>query len=94
VGADLENLILSDLLVWREISVPRPSIYHWRTTNQGEVDSIVEAGKRQSRRDVRHLLTFQPEYGDAVAGCLLLHDGPDILPLADGVVATPWWNVI
>jgi predicted AAA+ superfamily ATPase len=85
--------------------VPRPSIYHWRTTNQEEVDFVVEAGtrllavevetgQRPSRRDARHLLTFQREYQDAVAGCLLLHDGPDILPLADGVVAAPWWTVI
>jgi predicted AAA+ superfamily ATPase len=105
VGAHLENLILSDLLVWREISAPRPSIYHWRTTNQEEVDFVVEAGtgllaievkagQRPSRQDIRHLLTFQQEYGDAVAGCLLLHGGPDILPLADGVVAAPWWSVM
>lgn len=104
-GAHLENLVLSDLLVWREISVPRPSISHWRTTNQEEVDFVVEAGnrllaievkagQRPGRRDIRHLLTFQREYGDAVAGCLLLHDGPDILPLADGVVACPWWSAL
>jgi hypothetical protein len=54
----------------------------------------VKSGQRPSRRDIRHLLTFQREYGDAVAGCLLLHDGPDILPLADGVVACPWWSVL
>jgi len=105
VGAHLENLILSDLLVWREIEAPRPSIFHWRTTNHEEVDFVVEAGRRllavevkavrrPSRRDVRHLLTFQREYGGAVAGCLLLHDGPDIVPLADGVVAAPWWSVV
>lgn len=105
VGAHLENLVLSDLLVWRELSAPRPSIYYWRTTNLEEVDFVVEAGsrllavevkatRRPFHRDARHLVTFQREYGDAVAGGPLLHDGPDILPLANGIVAAPWWKVL
>ena len=105
VGVHLENLVLSDLLVWRELSAPRPSIYYWRTTNQEEVDFVVEAGsrllavevkagRRPSHRDARHLLTFRREYGDAVAGALLLQDGEEVLPLAEGVLAVPWWRVL
>lgn len=105
LGAHLENLVLSDLLVWRELSTPRPSIFHWRTSNQEEVDFVLEAGsrllavevkatRRPSHRDARHLITFQREYGDAVADGLLRHDGPDILPLADGIVAAPWWRAL
>jgi predicted AAA+ superfamily ATPase len=103
--AHRQRAFLSDLLVWRELSAPRPSIFHWRTSNQEEVDFVLEAGSRllavevkatcrPSHRDARHLITFQREYGDAVAGGLLLHDGPDILPLADGIVAAPWWRAL
>ncbi len=105
LGSHLENLVLSDLLVWRELSVPRASIHHWRTTNQEEVDLVVEAGarllavevkagQRPSRRDARHLVTFRHEYGAAVAGGLLLHDGSEIFCPAEGVVAAPWWKIL
>jgi uncharacterized protein len=104
-GAHLENLILSDLIAWRELVTPRPGIFHWRTVNQEEVDFVIEASgtllpvevkatRRPGYRDIRHLLAFIEEYGDAVKGALLLHDGDEINWLAEGVLAVPWWRVI
>jgi predicted AAA+ superfamily ATPase len=104
-GAHLENLVLCDLVAWRELVVPRPETMYWRTVNQEEVDFVIDAGSRllpievkatehPSWRDARHLLAFRAEYGAAVHGALLLHAGEDIVWLADGVLAAPWWRVI
>jgi uncharacterized protein len=104
-GAHLENVVLSDLVVWRELVTPRPEILYWRTVNQEEVDFVIEsrdrlfpievkATARPSHRDARHLITFRREYGDAVRGALLLHTGSDTMWLDDGVLAAPWWRVV
>ncbi len=104
-GAHLENLVLADLVAWRELVTPRPEIFHWRTSNQEEVDFVIEAegrllpleikaSPRPTHRDIRHLLTFRKEYGEAVQGSLLLHDGPDTFWLHEGILATPWWKVV
>ena len=104
-GAHLENLVLGDLIAWREQAVPRPDILHWRTHNQEEVDFVVEsegrvvpievkATSRPTYRDARHLLTFMVEYADIVPGALLLHGGEEVAWLADRVLAAPWWRVV
>lgn len=104
-GAHLENLVLSDLVAWRELASPRPEILYWRTVNQEEVDFVIEAGRtllpievkatpHPTHRDARHLLTFRAEYGKAVRGGLVLHTGDETFWLADGILATPWWRVL
>ncbi|MQA90160.1 MAG: AAA family ATPase [Gemmatimonas sp.] len=104
-GAHLENLILCDLMAWRDLVTPRPNILYWRTVNGEEVDFVIEHGRtlvpvevkatpRPSYRDARHLLTFLAEYGDAVRGALLLHDGDEVFWLARGVLAAPWWTIV
>ena len=104
-GAHPENLVLTDLVVWRELVTPRPEIRYWRTVNEEEVDFVIESGRRllavevksTSRpryRDARHLLTFRREYGRAVHGALLLHAGEETFWLAEGVLAVPWWLVV
>jgi hypothetical protein len=103
-GAHLENLILVDLVAWRDTVVPRPGILFWRTVNGEEVDFVIEHGRtllpievkattRPTWSDARHLLTFSAEYRDQVAGALLLHGGEETLWLAEGVLAAPWWRV-
>jgi hypothetical protein len=105
-GAHLENLVLSDLLAWRDgHAADRPEIYYWRTATGEEVDFVVEHGSnllaievkttpRPRAADAAHLRTFRDEYGDAVHGCLLLHDGQHTEWLAPRILATPWWRVI
>lgn len=104
-GTHLENLILCDLVAWRELHLPRPEVLYWRTHNQEEVDFVIEAGQkliaievkataRPSYADARHLLTFIDEYGDAVHGALLLHTGDETFWLSQRVLATPWWRVV
>ncbi len=105
-GAHLENLVLVDLLAWRDGAVlDRPEIFYWRTVNGEEVDLVVERGSeligievkattRPRASDAAHLRTFRDEYGGAVRGCLLLHTGDEITWLGPRILAAPWWRTI
>lgn len=104
-GAHLENLVLSDLLAWRDTQVPRPEILYWRTATGAEVDLVVEhqgkllpieikASSKPRLADARALTIFREEYPDLVRTGLLLHTGPEVEWIAEGVLAAPWWRVI
>jgi len=43
-GAHLENLVLHDLLAWRDAQVDRVELAYWRTTIGEEVDFVIEVG--------------------------------------------------
>jgi uncharacterized protein len=105
-GAHLENLVLSDLLAWRDALTRRPSVMHWRTAKGDEVDFVVElpddtllavevkATTRPGHGDAAALRGFLAEYGDAVRGALLLHGGTETFRLGERILAVPWWRVI
>lgn len=103
-GAHLENLILHDLLVWRDARLKRADLFYWRTTIGEEVDLVVEDGdqllpieiKATSRprlNDTAHLRTFRAEYGKRCRPGLLLHTGSRLEWLTPEVLAVPWWRV-
>jgi predicted AAA+ superfamily ATPase len=104
-GAHLENLILADLLAWRDSQVPRPEILYWRTSTGEEVDFVLEwrgrllpievkATSQPRLADARGLLSFRAEYPDLTRAALLLHTGTETAWIAEGVLAAPWWKVI
>ena len=104
-GAYLENLILNDLLAWRDARLKQAEVLHWRTSIGEEVDFVIEVGgrllpievkatKRPRLRDARHLRTFRAEYGDRSRPGLLLHGGTITDWFTPDVLATPWWRVI
>lgn len=104
-GAHLENLVLTDLLVWRESQPGRPTVLYWRTDTGAEVDFVIEwngrllavevkATGRPGYGDARHLRTFLQEYGSEVVGGLLLHTGEDVYWVSEGILAVPWWRVM
>jgi uncharacterized protein len=104
-GEHLENLVLTDLLAWREAEAPEAQVMFWRAHTGEEVDFVVEAGDqllaievksapRVRHADARHLLTFREQYGDAVHGALLLHTGDDVFWAGDRVLAVPWWRIL
>lgn len=104
-GSHLENLVLTDLVAWRDAQVVQPEVLYWRTAAGHEVDFVVEkegellaievkATARPTHGDVEHLRTFIDEYGGRVRGGLLLHGGTDTFKVTDKVLATPWWRVI
>ena len=104
-GAHLENLVLHDLLAWRDARLDPAEIFYWRTAIGEEVDLVIESGGRllpievkASARprlaDTMHLRAFRAEYGkDARAG-LLLHTGATLEWLSPDVLAAPWWRVL
>jgi len=102
-GAHLENMILMDLLVWREIQTPRPEILFWRTAAGQEVDFVIEtphrllpievkASNRLSQRDAAGLEAFLDEYAELCDGGLIVYCGKETYPLTRRVLAVPWWR--
>lgn len=103
-GAHLENLVLTDLLAWRDVQARRPEILYWRTAAGHEVDFVIETPKRLlpvevkvaarvTPADTKGLEAFLDEYGNSADGALLLHGGAEIFPLTKRVLAAPWWAV-
>jgi predicted AAA+ superfamily ATPase len=43
-GAHLENLVLHDLLAWRDAGLEHAELSYWRTATGEEVDFVIEAG--------------------------------------------------
>jgi predicted AAA+ superfamily ATPase len=104
-GAHLENLVLHDLLAWRDARVERAELGYWRTSIGEEVDFVIEAGgkllpievkstTRPRLSDATHLRTFRTEYGKKARAGLLLHAGNTLEWLAPDVLAVPWWKVL
>lgn len=105
LGAHLENLVLQDLLAWRDARGERTEVSYWRTSIGEEVDFVVEsggrllpievkAGARPRLPDATHLRTFRDEYGKKSRAGLLLHTGSVLEWLAPEVLAAPWWKVL
>ena len=104
-GAHLENVVLHDLLAWRDARVARAELGYWRTTIGEEVDFVIEAGDRLLPIEVKatasprladcsHLRTFRAEYGSKARAALLLHTGSSVEWLTADVLAAPWWRVL
>lgn len=104
-GAHLENLVLHDLLAWRDARAHRAELGYWRTANGEEVDFVIEAGgkllpievkatARPRFGDTAHLRAFCAEYGKKARAGLLLHTGSTSEWLASNVFAAPWWRVL
>lgn len=103
-GEHLENIVLNDLLAWRDSRLDRAEIFYWRTQIGEEVDLVIETAgnllpievkstSRPNLDDAKHLRTFRSEYKNARCG-LLLHTGDKVEWLASDVLAAPWWKVI
>ena len=103
-GAHLENLVLGDLLAWRESRTDRPELLYWRTASGEEVDFVIDAGgtllpievkatAHPRVADARHIQTFREEYAGQCRPGLVLHTGDRVEWLAPGVLAAPWWRV-
>lgn len=103
-GAHLENLVLNDLMCWRDSSDEQAELLYWRTTTGDEVDLVVEtAGRllpieikattRPRLADIAGLRTFRGEYRKSSRAGLLLHTGTTFEWLTSDALAVPWWSV-
>lgn len=101
-GAHLENLVLMDLIVWRDAQARRPEVFYWRTASGLEVDFVVESRNRLlpievkstkslESSDARALEAFLDDHADQADGGLILYDGADIMRFSKRVLAVPWW---
>ncbi len=104
-GPHLENLVLLDLLAWRDARLDRAEVLYWRTATNEEVDLVIEADGRllpievkatgrPRLADAAHLRTFRAEYGTQARAGLLLHTGSTLEWIAPDVLAVPWWRVV
>jgi len=104
-GAHLENLVLHDLMVWRDTRMEHTEVLYWRTTTGEEVDFVIETGRellpievkstdRPRLRDAANLRAFRQEYGGKSRSGLLLHAGSSVEWLTTDVLAVPWSSVI
>jgi predicted AAA+ superfamily ATPase len=104
-GEHLENLVLKDLLVWRDARIERAEIFYWRTHLGEEVDLVIDAGNellpieikasdRPRFSDTKHLRTFMAEYDGKSRSGLLLHAGKTTEWITSDVLAAPWWKIV
>jgi len=99
-GCILENVVLSDLLAWRETLTPAPEVLYWRTTAGKEVDFVIEheggltpvevkTSKRPHLADTAGLNAFLDEYPGAAAHGLLVHTGDEFARMTPRIWAIP-----
>ena len=104
-GPHLENIVLLDLLAWRDARAEAADLFYWRTTLGEEVDFVIEsegrllpievkATARPRFRDTANLRTFKSQYPDQSTAGLLLHGGDLLDWIAPDVLAAPWWSVL
>ena len=104
-GAELENLVLLDLVAWRDARLDRVDVCYWRTAAGEEVDFVIDAGgqllpveikatSRPRMADASSLRSFRSEYGKKARAGLLLHTGSRLDWIAPDVLAAPWWRVV
>jgi len=99
-GFMLENLVLADLLAWRETQPIPPDVLYWRTTSGQEVDFVIEgeglltpvevkAASRARLDDTGGLRAFLDEYPETAPHAILLYAGRTVERLADRIWAVP-----
>jgi predicted AAA+ superfamily ATPase len=104
-GAHLENLILLDMLAWRDSRLDRAEIFYWRTHDGEEVDLVLEigdrlipieikSGARPRISDTKNLRSFIKEYENRSNAGLLIHTGDATQWITPNVLAVPWWRII
>lgn len=104
-GAWLENLVLAELLAWKETTTPRAGVYFYRNADGGEIDFVVENGRRllpieikaaDAARpdDGREIERFCEEYGERAPFGLVLHTGPSVARLGKKTLGLPLSAVI
>ncbi len=104
-GAHFENLVLCDLMAWRDTRAPRAAITYWRTASGHEVDFVLErnrqlvgvevkAGANPALKDVTGIRAFLEEYPRAARGGVVIHGGSESYWLSEKILAAPWWSVL
>jgi len=59
-GAHLENLVLMDLIAWRDVQPSHPEVLYWRTAAGAEVDFVIETPHRLLPIEVKSSARVSP----------------------------------
>jgi uncharacterized protein len=102
LGRVLETFVAAQLRPEAEISHARPRLHHLRTAGgRQEIDILAELGGRRvigfevkagaapTPADARHLAWLRDSLGDRFLAGVVLHTGPDVFGLDDGIQAAP-----
>ena len=104
-GAHLENLLVGELLTWRETRVPRPELLYWRTYGGAEVDLVLESpgrlvpievksATRLRWADAAHLRAFLDEYPHRAPAGIIVYGGSELYWLSERILVVPLRNVL
>ena len=104
-GAHLENMVLLDLLSWRDSQPDSPEIFYWGTTAGEEVEFGIESNGQlipievkstthPGFKDSANLRLFRSQYPENCKAGLVLHAGDELNWLAPNILAAPWWSVM
>jgi uncharacterized protein len=98
----LDTFVVAQLRAETVVAESEPRLYHLRTeAGRHEVDVVAELGGERiigieikaaaapSTGDARHLRWLQEELGDRFVRGVVLHTGPRLYELSDGIVAAP-----
>ena len=100
-GAILEGFVHAELTRQSGWSSGRPELMHYRDRQGAEIDIVLEDRRRRvaaievkagadiSPRNARQLATLRDRLGDRFTAGVVLHSGPDVLPLGDRLAAVP-----
>ena len=98
-GALFESLVYHHLRLQADLLTPSARLYTWRKRSGGEVDFVVEHGRRLLAVEVKR--TARPRFADTAglqafleanpgAHGLLVHGGDEVRRLAQDILAVPW----
>lgn len=102
LGRILETFVVAQLRPEAIVAESEPRLYHLRSeTGRHEVDVVAELGGERvigieikataapTAADAKHLGWLKAELGDRLVAGLVMHTGPRLYELADGIVAAP-----
>jgi predicted AAA+ superfamily ATPase len=102
LGRVIDTFVVAQLRAEAVVAQSEPRLYHLRTeAGRHEVDVIAElgggrliafeikAGAAPNDGDARHLRWLREEMGDRMLAGVVLHTGPRLYELSDGIMAAP-----
>lgn len=101
-GLIFENYIINQIQGYLSSKFKKPLLYHWRTSNQQEVDLVLEYDgylypveiklkSNISMKDAKSIKAFMSTYPHLnIYKGIIIYTGDHILYLAEDIIAVPW----
>ncbi|CAO5683195.1 MAG: putative protein [Holosporales bacterium] len=105
-GAIFENYILNQIQGYISARFNKLQIYHWRTSNQQEVDFILEYDgslypievklkSNVSLKDIKGINAFKQTYPNSrVYKGVIIYTGDKVRYVTDDIIAVPWNSIV